>query len=100
MTGGYYGEVSAAQAAETLEHYLNRGGRWIDTADLYGNGENECLVGRVVAGRREDVVISTKFGYLFGERAEQRGVEARTERVAKAREASLKRLSGHVIDME
>src|SRR5690606_38986244 len=92
LTGGYYGEVSAAQAAETLEHYLNRGGRWIDTADLYGNGENERLVGRVVAGRREDVVISTKFGYLFGERADQRGLDARPERVANSCEASWKRL--------
>lgn len=99
MTGGYYGEVSAAQAAETLEHYLNRGGRWIDTADLYGNGENERLVGRVVAGRREDVVISTKFGYLFGERADQRGLDARPERVANACEASLKRLGVDVIDL-
>lgn len=99
MTGAYYGEVSEAQAVATLEHYLARGGRWIDTADLYGNGANERLIGRVIAGRRDDVIVCTKFGYLFGERADQRGLDARPERVAAACEASLKRLGIDVIDL-
>lgn len=99
MTGSYYGPTTRQQADDTLQRYLDSGGRWIDTADLYGNGANEEIVGAAIRGRRSDVVLCTKFGYLFGERADQRGLDARPERVAPACEASLKRLGVETIDV-
>lgn len=99
MTGGYYGPTTEAQSIATLHRYLDTKGRWIDTADLYGNGENERLVGRAIAGKRDQVFLCTKFGYLFGERADQRGLDARPERVAEACEASLKRMGVDEIDL-
>lgn len=96
---GYYGPSTEAQAIDTLNEYLHAGGRWIDTADLYANGANEEIVGKAIAGRREQTVLCTKFGYLFGERADQRGLDARPERVEAACDASLKRLGTDVIDV-
>ncbi|OZI26261.1 aldo/keto reductase [Bordetella genomosp. 9] len=96
---GYYGPSSESQALETLDYYLTQGGRWIDTADLYANGANETLIGKAIAGRRDGVVLCTKFGYLFGERADQRGLDARPERVEAACDASLRRLGTDVIDL-
>lgn len=96
---GYYGPSSETQSLETLGYYLDHGGQWIDTADLYANGANEVLVGKAIAGRRQDVVLCTKFGYLFGERADQRGLDARPERVEAACDASLRRLGTEVIDL-
>lgn len=96
---GYYGPSTESQALRTLDFYLEQGGRWIDTADLYANGGNETLVGKAIAARRKDVVLCTKFGYLFGERADQRGLDARPERVEAACDASLRRLGTDVIDL-
>lgn len=96
---GYYGASSESQARETLAYYLDHDGRWIDTADLYANGANEELVGKVIAAKRNELVLCTKFGYLFGERADQRGLDARPERVEAACDASLRRLGTDVIDV-
>lgn len=96
---GYYGPASESQARETLAYYLDHGGRWIDTADLYANGANEALVGKAIAAKRNELVLCTKFGYLFGERADQRGLDARPERVEAACDASLRRLGTDVIDL-
>ncbi len=96
---GYYGPSSDSQSRQTLDFYLQHGGRWIDTADLYANGANETLVGDAIRQRRDDVVLCTKFGYLFGERADQRGLDARPERVEAACDASLLRLGTDVIDL-
>lgn len=96
---GYYGPASESQARETLAYYLDHGGQWIDTADLYANGANEELVGKAIAAKRNELVLCTKFGYLFGERADQRGLDARPERVEAACDASLRRLGTDVIDL-
>lgn len=96
---GYYGPVDEKQAANTIARYLDAGGRYIDTADLYADGENEALVGRCLKGRRHDVVLATKFGYTFGERADQRGLDARPERVEAACDASLRRLGVDHLDI-
>ena len=96
---GYYGAVAESQAAATIARYLDVGGRCIDTADLYANGGNEALVGRCLQGRRQGVLLATKFGYTFGERADQRGLDARPERVQPACEASLRRLGVEHIDL-
>ncbi|WP_233233555.1 aldo/keto reductase [Bordetella sp. LUAb4] len=96
---GYYGPSSEADARNALDDHLDHGGRWVDTADLYANGANEILVGKAIAGRRQDVVLCTKFGYLFGDRADQRGLDARPERAEAACDASLKRLGTDYIDL-
>jgi len=96
---GYYGAVTERDAASTIERHLSLGGRYIDTADLYADGANERIVGRAVAGRRGDVVLATKFGYTFGERADQRGLDARPQRAEPACDASLKRLGTDCIDL-
>jgi len=96
---GYYGPSDESLALQALDFHIEQGGRWIDTADLYANGANETLVGKAIAKRRQDVVLCTKFGYLFGERADQRGLDARPERVEQACDASLQRLGTDVIDL-
>lgn len=96
---GYYGDVDERAAVATIEHHLDRGGRFVDTADLYADGDNERLVGRSISGRRQQVMLATKFGYTFGERADQRGLDARPERVEAACDASLKRLGTDYIDI-
>jgi len=62
---GWYGAVDEAAAVNTIRHALDTGVNFIDTADAYGNGHNEELVGRAIKGRRQDCVIATKFGIVF-----------------------------------
>jgi aryl-alcohol dehydrogenase-like predicted oxidoreductase len=62
---GYYGGVEDAQAIRTIQAALDLGVTMIDTADAYGDGHNEGLVGQAVKGRREKTVIATKFGIVF-----------------------------------
>lgn len=96
---GCYGEVAAADAIATIGAFLDAGQRHIDTADLYGDGENETLIGRAIAGRRNDVTICTKFGFTFGKSADARGLDANPARVEAACDASLKRLGIEQIDL-
>jgi aryl-alcohol dehydrogenase-like predicted oxidoreductase len=96
---GYYGQVTERDAADTVARYIELGGSFIDTADLYADGANERLVGRAIEGHRQQIVLATKFGYTFGERADQRGLDARPERVEAACEASLRRLGTDHIDL-
>ncbi len=62
---GYYGLTDEDNAVEVIRHALDEGCSFIDTADAYGNGHNEQLVGRAVANRRNDAFIATKFGIVF-----------------------------------
>lgn len=96
---GYYGPSDETLALQALDVHIAQGGGWIDTADLYANGANERLVGQAISRRRQELVLCTKFGYLFGERADQRGLDARPERAEQACDASLKRLGTDVIDV-
>jgi len=64
---GYYGAADEANAAAVLNHVLDAGGTFIDTADAYGNGHNETLIGRALAERRKEAFIATKFGIVFEE---------------------------------
>ena len=96
---GYYGPVDRDLAVATLHRYLDRGGVLIDTADLYADGANEVLVGEALRARPGAALIATKVGYTFGARADQRGLDARPERIAAACEASLKRLGVEAIDL-
>jgi len=62
---GYYGTADEAAGLETIRHALDQGVNFIDTADAYGNGHNETLVGKAIKGRPADHVIATKFGIVF-----------------------------------
>jgi len=62
---GWYGTVDEAAAVNTIRHALDTGVNFIDTADAYGNGHNEELVGRAIKGRRQDCVLATKFSIVF-----------------------------------
>jgi aryl-alcohol dehydrogenase-like predicted oxidoreductase len=65
---GYYGASDDAQAVETIRHALDAGMTMIDSADAYGNGHNETLVGRAIKGRRDQAFVATKFGIVFDEK--------------------------------
>jgi aryl-alcohol dehydrogenase-like predicted oxidoreductase len=71
----------------------------LDTADIYGNGHNEELVGRALRGRRHEVVLATKFGNVRDRDGTFRGVNGRPEYVRSACDASLQRLSVDTIDL-
>ncbi|GAA3121753.1 aldo/keto reductase [Streptomyces goshikiensis] len=93
-----YGASDDAQSIATLHHALDRGVTLLDTADFYGAGHNEELIGRAVAGRRDEVVLATKFGFAnrLGEPTLVRGDAAY---VRQACEASLRRLGVDHIDL-
>jgi len=62
---GYYGSTDESAALDVIRHALDTGCTFIDTADAYGNGHNEELVGRAVSGKRHEAFIATKFGIVF-----------------------------------
>jgi aryl-alcohol dehydrogenase-like predicted oxidoreductase len=95
----FYGATDETEAIATIRRALDLGVTLLDTADAYGMGENERLVGRAIAGRREQVVLATKFGLIRGADGSLRGVDGRPEYVARACDASLARLGVDVIDL-
>ena len=95
---GAYGASDDVEALRTFDRALELGITFLDTADVYGNGHNEEFVGRALRGRRERVVLATKFGRTFGT-AGARGVNGRPEYVRAACDASLKRLGVETIDL-
>jgi aryl-alcohol dehydrogenase-like predicted oxidoreductase len=95
---GVYGPVSDAEGLVTLERVLELGITLIDTADIYGDGHNERLVGRLVARNRDRVVLATKFGGGFNDDGSSGGL-GRPEEVRPALEASLRRLGVDHVDL-
>jgi aryl-alcohol dehydrogenase-like predicted oxidoreductase len=93
-----YGPADDQQSLATIEAALAAGIRHFDTADVYGNGHNEALLGRALAGRRKDVFVATKFGFV-GDEHGQVSIDGRPERVKTACEDSLRRLGTEVIDL-
>ncbi|MDE1668843.1 aldo/keto reductase [Nocardia gipuzkoensis] len=93
-----YGAADDAESIATLHHALDLGVSLLDTADFYGAGHNEELIGRAIAGRRDEVVLATKFGFAnrLGEATRIRGDAAY---VRQACEASLDRLGVDHIDL-
>ena len=73
---GYYGAADEHDALATIQHALDTGTFFIDTADAYGNGHNEELIARAIAGRRKEAFIATKFGIVF--ESDQQGTELPT----------------------
>jgi aryl-alcohol dehydrogenase-like predicted oxidoreductase len=95
----FYGAGDDAESIATVRHALDRGVDFLDTADMYGVGRNEELVGRAIAGRRDEVFLATKFGNVRGEDGSFKGVCGRPDYVRSACEASLKRLQVETIDL-
>ncbi len=93
-----YGPSDDEAALATLAHALDRGLNFLDTADIYGGGHNERLVGRAVAGRRADVVLASKFGQV-PRASGPNGLDGRPEYLARACDASLERLGVETIDL-
>ncbi len=95
----FYAGRDEAESVATINHALDRGVTFLDTADMYGVGANEELVGRVVRDRREWVVVATKFGNVRGADGSFQGINGRPEYVRQACDASLKRTGLDFIDL-
>ncbi|WP_298808524.1 aldo/keto reductase [uncultured Sphingomonas sp.] len=95
----FYAGRDEAESVATIEHALDRGVTFLDTADMYGVGANEELVGRVVRNRREWVVVATKFGNVRGADGSFQGINGRPDYVRQACDASLKRTGLDFIDL-
>jgi len=95
----FYGRADEGEAIRTIERAVELGVTLFDTADVYGPFTNEQLVGRALAGHRDDVVIATKFGNVRGPNGEWLGRRGDAEYVRQACDASLARLGVDHIDL-
>jgi aryl-alcohol dehydrogenase-like predicted oxidoreductase len=95
----FYAGASEAESLATLQLALERGLNFLDTADMYGPFKNEELVGRGIKGRRDEVVLATKFGNMRGRDGSFQGVNGRPDYVRACCDASLKRLGVDHIDL-
>jgi aryl-alcohol dehydrogenase-like predicted oxidoreductase len=95
----FYGTGDEQQGLDTIRRALDLGVGFLDTADMYGPFTNEKLVGRAIAGRRDEVQLATKFGNERGEDGSRRGINGRPEYVRSACDASLQRLGVDHIDL-
>ncbi|HLJ65898.1 MAG TPA: aldo/keto reductase [Chloroflexota bacterium] len=95
----FYGGRDEAESIATIHRALDLGVDFLDTADMYGVGRNEELVGRAIKGRRDEVVLATKFGNVRAPDGTYLGVSGRPEYVRQACDASLRRLDVEVIDL-
>ena len=95
----FYGTGDDAQSIATIHRALDLGCNFLDTADMYGPFKNEELVGRAIRGRRDEVVLATKFGNMRGDDGAFLGVNGKPDYVRKACEGSLKRLGVDHIDL-
>ncbi len=95
----FYAGREEVESIATIHLAIEKGITFFDTADMYGVGKNEELVGRAIAGKRESLVIATKFGNVRGEDGSFKGVNGKPEYVKAACEASLKRLNIETIDL-
>ncbi|HEY0945400.1 MAG TPA: aldo/keto reductase [Opitutaceae bacterium] len=92
-------QMNDAESIRVIHRYLDAGGNFLDTADMYGVGRNERLVGQAIAGRRDAVVLATKFGNVRGPNGEFLGVRGDPAYVRDCCEASLRRLKVDTIDL-
>ena len=99
MSFGYGPPKERQEMVSLIRSAVERGVTFFDTAEIYGPFTNEELVGEALAPMRERVVIATKFGFKFGPKGEQIGLDSRPEHIKEVAEASLKRLRTDVIDL-
>lgn len=95
----FYGQRDDAQSLDTLAAALEHGITFLDTADMYGSGHNEELIGRFLKGRRDQVVLATKFGIVRELGVAGRRIDNSPAYIRAAAEASLRRLGTDVIDL-
>jgi aryl-alcohol dehydrogenase-like predicted oxidoreductase len=93
----FYGPADEAESVATIERALELGVNFLDSADMYGSGHNERLIGRAITGQRDDVVLGTKFGNR--REGDRRWIDNRPEWIHQACNASLKRLGTDHIDL-
>jgi aryl-alcohol dehydrogenase-like predicted oxidoreductase len=95
----FYGEADEREAIVTIHRAIELGIDFLDTADVYGVGKNEELVGKAIRDRRNKVMLATKFGILRKPSGSFVGINGRPDYVKRACEASLKRLGVEIIDL-
>jgi aryl-alcohol dehydrogenase-like predicted oxidoreductase len=95
----FYGDADHATNIQVLNHAIDIGVNFLDTADMYGVGRNERLLAEVLKTRRHEIVLATKFGNVRAEDGTMLGVNGRPEYVHAACDASLKRLGVDYIDL-
>jgi aryl-alcohol dehydrogenase-like predicted oxidoreductase len=95
----FYGSAKDEDSIATIHRALDMGVDFLDTADMYGLGRNEILVGRALKGRRNQVFLATKFGNVRSQGGEFLGVNGRPEYVRQSCDTSLKRLGVDMIDL-
>lgn len=96
---GMYGEATDAESIATLHRAIDLGVTFFDTAEVYGPYRNEELLGQAIRGRRDGLVIATKFGFRIGADGAMQGVDSTPENVRRACDASLRRLGIDTIDL-
>ncbi|MBC7920716.1 MAG: aldo/keto reductase, partial [Ferruginibacter sp.] len=96
----FYGTRDDQESIATIHHALDRGLNFLDTADMYGPFTNEELVGKALKGKRNQVVVATKFGIVRDPNdPAKRGINGRPEYVRSSCEGSLRRLGTETIDL-
>lgn len=95
----FYGPAEDEKSVAVIHHALDHGVDFFDTADMYGTGKNEALLGKALQGRRDEAVVATKFAVVRAEDGSFRGISGKPAYVKSACEASLRRLGIDVIDL-
>lgn len=95
----FYGSFNEEESVKTMHKAIELGVNFFDTADMYGSGANEQLLGKAFRGRWGEIVIATKFGVMRGPKGEWLGLNGKPEYIQKACDESLQRLGTEVIDL-